>query len=219
MNIKRIIFIRPGETDWNRWDRWQGWVAAPLNAHGRLQASALAGFLRNIGVGAIYSSDLKRAQDTTEVICERLGATPTYDPRLRERQIGEWQGMTLEEVKSWYPEEYAHLQSEWETYTIPGGESLRDVKARMGAAFAQILKDDVAETIGIVTHTVVIRALLSDLIAGYDPREARVGNTAVTTLMRDGEGDVPLWKIIVANDVMHLEGLESRSVKELEDKR
>lgn len=215
MNIKRIIFIRPGETEWNREDRWQGWVAAPINKHGRKQALALASFLRNIGVGAIYSSDLRRAQDTTAVIAERLGQTPVYDARLRERKIGEWQGMTLEEVAAWYPEEYAKWQADPENYKIPGGESVAEVKARMKAAFDDIVAQDKAETVGVVSHTVTIRVLLAEIIPSYDAREARLGNTAVSTIMRDGDS----WKLVVNNDVMHLEGLESRSVNELEDRR
>ena len=54
MQIKRIIFTRSGETEWNRLGRWQGWVASPLNAHGRHQVGKLANFLRNIGIGVIY---------------------------------------------------------------------------------------------------------------------------------------------------------------------
>lgn len=215
MNIKRIIFIRPGETDWNLHDRWQGWVAAPLNAHGRKQALALAGFLRNIGVGAIYSSDLRRAAETAAAIAERLGSATIFDARLRERRIGEWQGLTLEEVAAWYPEAYQQWQADPEHYVIPGGESIAQVKARMRAAFDDIVAQDAAETVGVVSHTVTIRALLDSLIPNYDPREIRLGNTAVSTILREGDG----WKLIVSNDVMHLEGLESRSVRELEDKR
>ena len=98
MTVRRVILIRPGETDWNRDGRWQGWVAAPLNEHGRRQAEALAKFVRNIGMRALYSSDLRRAVETAELLAERLVFEPIYDARLRERNIGAWQGLTLDEA-------------------------------------------------------------------------------------------------------------------------
>src|SRR5262245_1330412 len=123
MTVKRIILIRPGETDWNRQGRWQGWVATPLNEHGRRQAQALGRFVRNIGMAALYSSDLRRARETAELLAERLGFVPMYDARLRERNIGAWQGLTPDEMRAWYPDEYDQLLADVDEYRIPGGES------------------------------------------------------------------------------------------------
>lgn len=211
MAIKRVIFIRPGETDWNRADRWQGWVACPLNTHGRTQVEALANFLRNIGLGALYASDLKRAAETAAIISAKVDVAPTYDARLRERNIGNWQGLTLEEVQAWYPDEYTLFTNNPEHYQIPGGESLHEVSLRMRAAFDQIVAEAKAETIGVVSHTVTIRTLLSDLVPSYNPRSIRLGNTAVTTIRPENNS----WTLVVSNDVAHLEGLDSRAVREL----
>lgn len=211
MSVKRVIFIRPGETDWNRQDRWQGWVACPLNQHGQRQAEALAGFLRNIGPGVLYASDLRRAAQTAEIISQRLGFPPLYDARLRERDIGDWQGLTLEEVQAWYPEEYEHFMHDPDKFRIPGGESLAEVRLRMRAIFDEIVKAGKAETVAVVSHTVTIRALLASLIPNYDARGLRLGNTAVTTIRAEGDG----WALVVSNDVAHLEGLDSRAVREL----
>src|SRR5215207_3081510 len=106
MTVNRIVLIRPGETDWNRIGRWQGWVATPLNPLGRRQVEKLANFIRHIGMTALYSSDLQRAVETADILAARLGFAPIYDARLRERNIGEWQGMTLDEMEAWYPEAY-----------------------------------------------------------------------------------------------------------------
>jgi broad specificity phosphatase PhoE len=211
MTVKRIIFIRPGETDWNRLDRWQGWVAAPLNAHGKRQVEALASFLRNIGLGALYASDLKRAAETAAIIGQKIGHEPIYDARLRERNVGNWQGLTLEEVHLWYPQEYEQFAADPQGYQVPGGESLKEVQARMKAAFNDIVRDSQVDTVGIVSHTLSIRTLLADLIDGYDPRNLRLGNTAVTTIRADGGK----WNTIASNDVAHLEGLDSRAVREM----
>lgn len=213
MTVKRIILIRPGETDWNRDGRWQGWVAAPLNEHGRRQAEALAKFIRNIGMSALYSSDLRRAVETAELLAERLGFEPVYDARLRERNIGAWQGLTLKEMRDWYPDEYEQLLADVDRFRIPGGESRAEVRARMMAAFDDFLKQNDGETVGIITHTTAIRALLSELIPDCDPNSVEVNNTSVTTLVR---GEANQWQLVAANDVMHLEGLPSHSVQEVE---
>lgn len=214
MDIKRVIFVRPGETDWNFSERWQGWLDAPLNSHGRHQIERLATLLRNIGIGALYSSDLRRAVQTSEVICQHAGLNYEVDKRLRERDIGRWQGLKLDEVKEWFPEDYEAYMADRMRYVFPSGESLLQVQERIYAAFNDIVEKNAAETVAIVSHTVSIRVLLMKLIEGYDAVTARLGNSSVTTIARDGEG----WKMIVPNDTVHLHGLESRIVKELEDR-
>jgi len=212
MTFKRIIFVRPGETNWNQIDRWQGWLDVPLNEHGELQARRLANFLRNIGVESLYTSDLRRASQTADIIAAACGLTPKADARLRERNIGRWQGMTRDEAEIWFPDQYAAYNSERMTYRIPDGESVSDVRARMVEAF-KLIEADSAETTVLVSHTVSIRALLMDIIDGYIPREHRLLNSSVTTIQREDNA----WKIVAANDVLHLEGLSSRPSLEAED--
>lgn len=212
--IKRVIFVRPGETDWNCEERWQGWLDVPLNSHGMEQVERLAKLMRNIGLGALYSSDLRRAVQTAEVIGRHAGLDPKLDSRFRERNIGRWQGLKLVEVSQWFPEEYALYNTDRLTFRIPNGETLLEVQDRMRAAFNDIVAEDAAETISIVSHTVSIRLLLMQLIDGYDAETARLGNSSVTTIERSGDG----WRMVVPNDVTHLEGLTSRTVNEMEDK-
>lgn len=212
MTVKRIVFIRPGETDWNRLGRWQGWVSIPLNELGRRQAYALANFIRHISMGALYTSDLKRALETAECLSEPLGFTPIPDERLRERNIGLWQGLTLDEMRAWYPDEYTAMLGDVDGYRVPGGESRVDVRKRVSAALKDILKQERSETVGILSHTTAIKVLLSDLIPGYNPLEVDLDNTSVTTIRRKDSD----WELVAIDDVMHLEGLETRATRELE---
>ncbi|MCC6612019.1 MAG: histidine phosphatase family protein [Anaerolineae bacterium] len=214
MNVKRIIFIRPGETDWNRQSRQQGWVAAPLDARGVQQAEKLAKVVPSIGVGALYSSDLVRAKQTAEIVANRLGLTPTFDERLRERAVGEWQGLTLDEIRDWYPREHMALQYDPDHFCIPGGESRMDVQKRVKAALADILPNAPCETIAIISHTTAIRMSVCLLVPGKEVNFNPVANTSVTTLARD-QGDA--WRVVAADDTLHLEGLESTAVTEPED--
>jgi broad specificity phosphatase PhoE len=217
MGIERVVFIRPGETDWNRLGRWQGQVQVPLNSYGRQQAQRLANFIRPIGMTALYTSDLRRAMDTATILAKPLGFLPTPDVRLRERAVGAWQGLTKQEVIEWYPEEYAQLQADPEGYKIPaGGESRREVAARVRACFNDILRQEKGETIGILSHTTAIRTLLLDLVPGFDPNAHTYSNMSVTTLERIDDNT---WRTVMVDDVSHLQGIEALSFPELEDKR
>jgi probable phosphoglycerate mutase len=211
MQIKRIIFTRSGETEWNRLGRWQGWVASPLNAHGRHQVGKLANFLRNIGIGVIYASDLKRAQDTVAVMTEKIPVPVHYDERLRERSIGHWQGMTPDELRTWYPDEFQALLADMQGYRIPGGESLDDVYARMKAAFDAIVAADAAETVAVISHTVSIRALLSGLLGEFAYGQ-RLRNSSATTIRYDES--LGRWVLVATDDIEHLEGLSTMSATE-----
>ncbi len=215
MTVKRVIFIRPGETDWNRQVRWQGWVASPLNEHGRRQAQRLANYVRHIGMIALYTSDLQRALETATLLSEKLGFSPVPDARLRERNIGEWQGLTIDEMKAWYPDNYEKLLRDSENYRVPGGESRADVKKRMIEAFNEITASVSGETVGIISHTTAIHALLDAIVPGGTGQEVAVSNTSVTTIVKSDDGQ---WHLVASDDVMHLEGLEAQSAPELEDK-
>lgn len=215
MAIKRVILIRPGETDWNRMGRWQGWVASPLNEHGRKQVEQLAKYVRNIGMSALYSSDLYRAEQTAEILSGSLGFKPVLDSRLRERNIGEWQGLTRAEMQAWYPDLYAALMADRIGFRVPAGESLGDVKARVIEAFNAILAENTGETIGIISHTAALHLLLLELIAGYKIGDITFDNTSVTTIQRT---EASQWKLVTANDTLHLEGLETQAVTEIGDR-
>lgn len=215
MTVKRVILIRPGETNWNREGRWQGWVASPLSDYGRAQVLALGRFIRNIGASALYSSDLRRAKETAAILAKQLGYEPVYDPRWRERKIGEWQGMTLAEIRTWYPEQYSQLQAAADDFRVPGGESRSEVRQRVVEAFQDILAQDRGSTIAIISHTTSTHMLLQSLMPAYDIYDNVLGNTSVTTIALGGDDQ---WSIVAANDLSHLEGLTSRAFGELETK-
>lgn len=213
MTVKRVILIRPAETEWNRSGRWQGWVAAPLSAHGRRQAQALANFVRNIGMSALYASDLVRAAETADCLAEQLGYAPALDARLRERNIGLWQGLTLDEMRAWYADDYARLLEDPDGYRVEGGESRSDVRQRIRAAFDEITTKEQGETIGLISHTTALKVLLEDLLPEVASQELTLENTSVTTIRRSGGG----WELVAGDDIAHLEGLETKALPELED--
>jgi broad specificity phosphatase PhoE len=167
-------------------------------------------------MSALYTSDLRRAVETAELLAEKLGFGPVPDPRLRERNIGGWQGLTLAEMNAWYPDDYQSLLNDPDGFKVPGGESRRDVRERALSAFKDIESWDAGETVGILSHTTAIHALLSVLVPDCYANEVAVSNTSVTTIVRD---DDAAWTLVTADDVMHLEGLETTISPELEDRR
>ena len=108
-----ILLTRHGETDWNRARRFQGHADTPLNAAGQAQARRLADALTGERLDALYSSDLRRAHETAEIVGELLRLPITVDPDLREIDVGSWSGLTYDEIgeRAWDGETYeAHAE-------------------------------------------------------------------------------------------------------------
>lgn len=100
--MTRLLLIRHGQSEWNADGRWQGQADPPLTDLGRAQAHHAA---RSLGVvDAIVASDLQRAAETAAIISEELGVGPlVLDPDLRERDAGEWSGLTRAEIERDWP--------------------------------------------------------------------------------------------------------------------
>ncbi len=210
MSVKRVVFIRPGETEWNKIGRWQGVVAVPLNMHGITQAKRLAKFIRNINLDVIYSSDLRRAKETATVLSEYANVPFHYDERLRERDMGLWQGLTTNEIQDWYKVPYEELLTDPHNIPVPRGESRVQVSKRVNECFQDVIGRS-GETIGIISHTTAIRTLLAELVVDSDPYNLQFRNMSVTTISANNDGS---WAITQLDDVTHLEGMKSGAFEE-----
>ena len=144
--------------------RFLGQSDPPLSAAGLEQAEVLAERLAPLGLEAIYCSDLARSLSTAQVVGERTGVPVSVDPRLREIDIGLWDGLTLEQARQLHPHEYAEREADVFGYPFPGGESFRDLDRRVAAALEDILAKG-AGTVLIVAHLGVNRVLVRRLKA------------------------------------------------------
>jgi probable phosphoglycerate mutase len=137
----RILLVRHGQSEWNLTGRWQGQTDPPLTDLGRAQARTAA---RSLGtVDAIWSSDLQRAAETATIISGELGVGPVVlDPDLRERNAGEWQGLTRAEIDEQYPgylEPLPDTSGEgWMPQHPPGWEPDDKLAVRMRRALLRI---------------------------------------------------------------------------------
>ena len=143
-----ILLARHGETDWNREGRWQGWADPPLNETGRAQARTLATQLRETEFDAVYSSDLRRAYETAEIVAEPHGSAVIADAGLREIDVGSWSGLT-----------HAELEVQFPNGDRPDGETREEHAARVLAAVERIARAHPGERILLVTHGGTMRAL------------------------------------------------------------
>jgi probable phosphoglycerate mutase len=100
--MTRILMARHGQSEWNALGRWQGQADPPLSSLGRKQAMLAS---ERIGaVDAVIASDLERAAETAFIIAEAIGVGPVItEPRLRERDVGEWSGLTRAEIEEQWP--------------------------------------------------------------------------------------------------------------------
>ncbi len=150
--MTHLYLIRHGETDWNVEGRWQGQADVPLNAKGREQAAHIACTLAEVGLKAIYSSDLTRARETAQALAESTGVTLHYDPRLREIHQGEWQGMLVTEIQARYGEAFQRRLENPLAVAPPGGETVEQVRNRVVSAIESILARYPSERVAIVSH-------------------------------------------------------------------
>ncbi len=154
-----LYLVRHGQTDWNVLGRYQGHTDLPLNAVGQAQAQALARQLTGNPLAAIYSSDLRRARETAEVLAEALGLAVQPDPRLREMNLGAWEGQTVAEIVQRYPEAWAARTRDPLHARAPGGESVVEVAGRVTAAAESIAAVHPASQVLVVAHGVVLATL------------------------------------------------------------
>jgi broad specificity phosphatase PhoE len=153
-----IILARHAETDWNREKRWQGLADLALNERGREQARALARELEAVPLSAIYSSDLRRAYETALIVAERKGMAVTPLRELREIDVGSWTGLSQDEVKERFPDEYTEVRTRagrgWQ-----GGETYPELVGRVLDAVRRIAREHPDDTVLLVTHSGPIRTV------------------------------------------------------------
>jgi broad specificity phosphatase PhoE len=154
--VTTLLLVRHGETDWNRDAKWQGHSDIELNEVGRRQARELADTLD--GVDVIYSSDLARARETAEILGERLGVEVRLDERLRERDFGAWEGLTMDEVEQRFREQH-DLWRAGEGFGADDAESFKEFATRVLSCVDEILERHPGETVVLVGHGGSIRVI------------------------------------------------------------
>lgn len=163
---KDFYIFRHGETDYNKFKRWQGCgIDSPLNENGVQQAQNLVEKLVGKNIQIIYSSGLKRAIKTAEIVAEELGVEVKIITDLHEANLGQTEGMLKTEVAQKFSEIFSlWYDKEIDNWDIcfPDGESKRQIFNRMYSVLDHLLHTK-ETVIGIASHSASIRYLLLGL--------------------------------------------------------
>jgi len=154
-----FIFVRHGETDWNREKRIQGSKGAPMNPAGHEQSKGLARSLWEVPIQAVYSSAMPRAVETASYVAGPHRVNVAIDPRLNEIHHGEWEGLAESELPDLAL--YRKWREDPTAVTLPGAEPLAAVHERALAAMRDIAAKHPASEglVAVVSHQIVLALL------------------------------------------------------------
>lgn len=167
-----VFLVRHGATTLSAEDRFAGAVDAPLSEEGRAQARALGRRLAGVTMAAAYASPMSRTQETARLVLDGRGMPPQPVDAFREIGHGAWEGLSRDEVKARFVEEYARWQADPFTFAPAGGETGLAVLARALPAFLEVVGRHAGGTALIVSHKATIRLLIGHLL-GFDLRGYR----------------------------------------------
>jgi broad specificity phosphatase PhoE len=208
----RVLLVRHGQSEWNLTGRWQGQADPPLTDLGRTQARSAA---RALGtVDAIWTSDLQRAAETGAIVSAELGVGPVVvDPDLRERDAGEWSGLTRDQIDEQYPGYLHPLDGQdpdgWEPRHPPGWEPDAHLARRIHRVLCRIAREVGAGDVLAVAHAGLLYTLERELgadgtrLANLDGRWVQVSSDAIET-MGNHDDTVRLSDICLLGDRLSL---------------
>lgn len=208
MTDRVLYLIRHGQSDFG-W-RGEAWASArgeqwdpPLSAHGAEQAALLAGRLlvMDLEPFVVYSSPLRRANQTAEAFARLAGTEVTVDDELVEAHIGGWEGKPFEEIIGSDPEVVQHIRNQraiW--HRAPGAEGGDGFRTRVRTAVDAIVEGHPGENVLIFAHGGVINAYVGDLLGLRQEMFFLPENTSLNSIDVDGETRT----VRFLNDVLHL---------------
>lgn len=163
MRVKNIYVVRHGETDWNKAHRFQGRTDIKLNETGRDQAIRLRPLLQELQIESAYSSPLIRAYETAELAASELKLSIQKDDRLKETNIGDAEGLTMDELLLKFGDDSI---LKWRSYEerlldfhFPNGESKREMMYRVRQVFLDIAQNSNRNSVVVFAHGMVMRAM------------------------------------------------------------
>lgn len=196
--MTRLIIWRHGRTAWNLEGRVQGQTDVELDEVGLAQAAEAAPKLAALKPDLLISSDLRRAADTAAALGAITGLAVDLDPRLRERDFGPWQGLTREDIRAAYPDDFARWWTP-EAFADQRIETIDDMMKRVGAALQDAATRVGDGTVVVVSHGGAAKAGCAAMLgwpAMLLPTVEGLGNCRYSELRRTTDRD---WRLHTHN--------------------
>ena len=203
--MTELLFIRHGETDWNRQQRFQGQIDVPLNEVGHLQAQRLAERLAHEPHDRLVASDLLRTRETAAPLAAAWGLPPDLHKGLREQSFGVLEGLDVPTIQARHADLWARWLEHEADFALPGGESLREFHARVLSAVRELAESYRGQRLAIITHGGVLDMLWRTAhgLPIHGLRTCEIPNTGLNRLRwKDGSLQIERWA-----DAAHLQGL------------
>lgn len=199
-----VMLIRHGETEWNTLGKFQGCTDIALSENGIKQAKLLNYRVKG-DFDCIYASPLSRAFETANILAENTNKEVIIAPEIREINFGEWEGLTVKDIREKYPEIFkAWRTDKKESYICGGDASVHNASNRAKNCILDIVSKHKGEKIVIVAHGGIIKAGLIGLFE-WDMtmyHKIALGNTCINTIVFNEELNPSLLGL---NDTNHLD--------------
>lgn len=200
-----FYFVRHGVSEWNAENRLCGRTDVSLSDEGRRQAVRLAERLRGLSPAALYTSPLRRAVETAEIIAAATGVKPIVDGRLIELDYGAWEGMTFAEVMELDADAYRAWDADPANVAPREGESGAQALERVAPFLEELASRYRAERehVVVVCHKTICRLIACHVLrlpASEYRRRLNMDNAALNIIQSSEKG----WRLILLNDTSHL---------------
>jgi len=179
--LSRLLLARHGNTKGNSAERFWGQTDVVLSDIGICQAERLAGRLAEEKIDFIYTSQLRRASATAQIIASRHRQEVITCPELLEVNFGKVEGLTFSEIGECYPELIRAWPNRDLAFRFPGGESIGDLNQRVTKFYGRLRKHAIEDTVLVVAHSGVLRLLICHLLE-IDMRHWRQLRTDLASL-------------------------------------
>ena len=200
--MTKLLLIRHGQTDWNKDGKFQGQSDVALSEEGVRQAEELARNFPVESVDAVYSSDLKRAYRTAELIARKFGCEVQTKQTLRELNFGDWEGLSYAEIVNGWPDAMKNFLRHPDVLEVPHGETFQQLRERAMNTVQEIVAQHEGDTVVLTAHGGILRTILTAVL--HMPLQylwsIRQFNTAVN-IVRYDDGN---WTIELMNSIAHL---------------
>jgi len=197
-NVGKVLLLRHAQSVWNAEGRWQGWADPPLSPLGEEQTAAVAERLQDFQFQKVLASDLQRAQQTAAIIADALSLHEVVvHDALRERDVGEWTGLTNDEIDEKFPE-VKELRASGQRLRPPGSEAHDFDERALQTVKELVASSSPSEPIIAVTHGGFIRAverLIDESVS------QRVPNLAGRWIIANGD-TIALGDVFSVEDVL-----------------